>query len=181
MTTLATQETAPRPSRIGMWIGLGVIALCVAVVAFAASQRPDEISLAAAENRKQVDIGQLVYQRNCMACHGVKLKGKPSWEVNSPKEAGIPLSADGVTWHLSDSHLFEAIATGIRTKDGKSQRIHDKGYGKVMGGKLTDQEIWALIAYFKTTWTARQIESQKETNLRSRPAAAPTSPPVGGK
>jgi mono/diheme cytochrome c family protein len=171
MTTQATQGTAPRHSRVGQWVGLGVIVLCVAIIGYIATQRPAEISLADAQNRKQVDLGQLTYQQNCMACHGVKLKGKPSWEVASPKQAGIPLSADGTTWHLSDRHLFDAIATGQRIKAGKTTQIHDTPYAKAQGGRLTDQEIWALIAYFKTTWTARQIESQKETGLRERPAA----------
>tara|TARA_R110001592_G_scaffold62432_5_gene191102 strand:+ start:765 stop:1292 length:528 start_codon:yes stop_codon:yes gene_type:complete len=171
MTTQATQGTAPRHSRVGQWVGLGVIILCVAIIGYIATQRPAEISLADAQNRKQVDLGQLTYQQNCMACHGVKLKGKPSWEVASPKQAGIPLSADGTTWHLSDRHLFDAIATGQRVKAGKTTQIHDAPYAKAQGGGLTDQEIWALIAYFKTTWTARQIESQKETGLRERPAA----------
>ena len=148
-----------------------MIVLCVAIIGYIASQRPAEISLADAQNRKQVDLGQLTYQQNCMACHGVKLKGKPSWEVASPKQAGIPLSADGTTWHLSDRHLFDAIATGTRVKGGKTDRIHDTAFGKAQGGRLTDAEIWALIAYFKTTWTARQIESQKETGLRERPTA----------
>jgi len=171
MTTQATQGTAPRHSRIGQWIGLGVVVLCVAIIGYIATQRPAEISLADAQNRKQVDLGQLTYQQNCMACHGVKLKGKPSWEVASPKQAGIPLSADGTTWHLSDRHLFDAIATGRRVKAGKTTQIHDTPYAKAQGGRLADQEIWALIAYFKTTWTARQIESQKETGLRERPTA----------
>ena len=171
MMTQATQGTAPRHSRIGQWIGLGVVVLCVAIIGYIATQRPAEISLADAQNRKQVDLGQLTYQQNCMACHGVKLKGKPSWEVASPKQAGIPLSADGTTWHLSDRHLFDAIATGRRVKAGKTTQIHDTPYAKAQGGRLADQEIWALIAYFKTTWTARQIESQKETGLRERPAA----------
>lgn len=171
MTTQATQVTAPRHSRIGQWIGLGVIVLCVAIIGYIASQRPAEISLADAENHKQVEVGQLTYQQTCMACHGVKLKGKPSWEVGSAKQAGIPLSADGTTWHMSDRHLFDAIATGTRVKGGKTDRIHDTAFGKAQGGRLTDAEIWALIAYFKTTWTARQIESQKETGLRGRPTA----------
>ena len=173
MTTQATQGTAPRHTRIGQWVGLGVVVLCVAIIGYIATQRPAEISLADAQNRKQVDLGQLTYQQNCMACHGVKLKGKPSWEVASPKQAGIPLSADGTTWHLSDRHLFDSIATGQRIKAGKTTQIHDTPYAKAQGGRLSDQEIWALIAYFKTTWTARQIESQKETGLRERPAAAP--------
>jgi mono/diheme cytochrome c family protein len=171
MTTQATQMTAPRHSRIGQWVGLGVIAICVAVVGYIASQRPAEISLADAQNRKQVDLGQLTYQQNCMACHGVKLKGKPSWDVASAKQAGIPLSADGTTWHISDRHLFDAIATGQRVKAGETKKIHDTAFAKSQGGRLTDNEIWAMIAYFKTTWTARQIESQKETGLRERPAA----------
>jgi len=171
MTTQATQVTAPRHSRIGQWIGLGVIVLCVAIIGYIASQRPPENSLADAQNRKQVDLGQLTYQQTCMACHGVKLKGKPSWEVGSSKQAGIPLSADGTTWHMSDRHLFDAIATGVRVKAGKTTQVHDAPFAKTQGGRLTDQEIWALIAYFKTTWTARQIESQKETGLRERPTA----------
>ncbi|PIW26718.1 MAG: hypothetical protein COW30_13605 [Rhodospirillales bacterium CG15_BIG_FIL_POST_REV_8_21_14_020_66_15] len=171
MTTRVT-HTDPVTSRLGLWIGLGAIALCFAIVGFIAANRPAEQSLAAAENRKQVDLGQLTYQQNCMACHGVKLKGRPSWEVSSSKQAGIPLSADGTTWHLSDRHLFDAIATGVRVKAGETKRIHDKGFAQSAGGRLSDQEVWALIAYFKTTWTARQVESQKETSFRERPEPA---------
>lgn len=170
MTTQATHTAAPRYSKVGLWIGLAIIGLCIAVIGYAASQRPTEISLADAENQKQVEIGQLTYQRTCMACHGVKLKGKPSWEVASAKQAGIPLNADGTTWHISDRHLFDAIATGVRVKGGKTKKIHDDPFAASKGGRLSDQEIWALIAYFKTTWTARQVESQKETGLRERPS-----------
>ena len=164
--TQATQ-TAPDRSRVGQWIGLGVIAICVALVGYIAVNRPAEQSLAAIENQKQVEVGQLVYQQNCMGCHGVKLKGMPSWEVATRKQAGIPLSADGTTWHMSDKQIFASIATGERVKGGKTEQIHDTAFQQ----RLTGKEIWGLIAYFKTTWTARQIESQKETSLRERPAA----------
>lgn len=174
MTKQATQTPAPRHSRLGLWFGLAAVVLCVAIVGYIDSQRPDQISLADAENRKQVELGEQTYQQNCLACHGLKLKGKPSWEVESAKQAGIPLSADGTTWHLSDRHLFDAIATGQRIKAGTTKQIHDTAYGKAQGGPLSDQEIWALIAYFKTTWTVRQIESQKETDLRERPAVPAT-------
>ena len=170
--TSEAMQTAPKHSRLGLWFGMGVVAICIATVGFIAANRPAEQSLAAVENKKQGDLGQLTYQRNCMACHGVKLKGKPNWEVENAKQAGIPLSADGTTWHLSDQRLFDAIATGTRVKGGKSERIHDTAYGDAQGGKLSEQEIWALIAYFKTTWTARQFESQKETSLRERPVGS---------
>jgi mono/diheme cytochrome c family protein len=175
MTTPATQ-VSPKHSRVGLWVGLAAIAACVAIVGYISANRPAEQSLAAIENQKQVELGQLTYQQNCMGCHGVKLKGKPSWEVASPNQAGIPLSADGTTWHMSDNHLFDAIATGERVKAGKTTRVHEQAYAKSAGGRLTDNEIWALIAYFKTTWTVRQIESQKETSLRERPENATGQP-----
>jgi mono/diheme cytochrome c family protein len=171
MTTEA-MRTAPKHSRIGLWFGLGAILLCIAAVAFIAANRPAGQSLATVENKKQVELGEATYQKTCLACHGLKLKGKPSWEVETAKQAGIPLSADGTTWHLSDQRLFDAIASGVRVKGGKTKRIHDTAFGAAQGGKLSDKEIWALIAYFKTTWTARQFESQKETSLRERPVGS---------
>jgi len=154
-------------SRVGLLTGLAAVLLCVAVVGYIASQRPAEQSLAAAENKAQVDLGQLIYQQNCMACHGVKLKGRPSWEVASAAQAGIPLNADGITWHLSDNRLFQAIKEGVRVRGDETKRIHEDK----VGAALADKQVWALIAYFKTTWTARQVESQKETTLRERPAS----------
>lgn len=153
-------------SRAGLWIGLAAVALCVIVVGIIAAQRPKEQSLAAASNKAQVDLGQLTYQQNCMSCHGTKLKGKANWELAPGEKPGIPLNADGITWHLSDTHLFQAIKDGVRVRGAESKRIHDDKVGAV----LTDKQVWALIAYFKTTWTARQVESQKETSLRERPA-----------
>ena len=94
-------------------------------------------------------------------------------QVTSNKQAGIPLNADGLTWHMSDWHLHDAVATGIRVRDGETKRIHDTAFGKAQGGPLSDKEIWALLAYFKTTWTARQVESQKEQTLREHPDKVP--------
>lgn len=159
---------APTHSRVGAWVGLGVIAACVAVGVYLSVNRPVEQTLASEENRKQVELGEKTYQRVCISCHGMKLSGKPTWApgVTSKKQAGIPLNADGLTWHLSDNHLYATIATGLRVEGKDKRQVHDAGFA----GVLSEREIWALIAYFKTTWTARQLASQKETTLRERPA-----------
>lgn len=164
----APSPSAPSYSRVGLIVGGGAMVLCIAVLIYIAGHRPTLDSKADQDNRELVDLGRLTYQQTCMACHGDRLKGKPTWHktVESQDQAGTPLNADGVTWHLSDPRLFGAIKTGERFKDGKTKRIHAEPFD----GKLSDDKIWALIAYFKTTWTARQVESQKETTLRERAA-----------
>ena len=159
---------APTHSRVGMWVGLAAVAACLAVGGSIAAHRPAPQTLASEDNRAQVKLGETTYFRACASCHGNRLDGKPTWApgVTSNKQAGIPLNADGLTWHLSDQHLFNAIAKGLRVEGKNERRIHDKGFA----GILSDREIWALIAYFKTTWTARQVESQKETSMREHPA-----------
>ncbi len=160
----APSGEAPASSRAGLWVGLAVTAFCIAVITYIAVTRPTGTSLADAENKAQVDLGRVTYQQHCMDCHGERLKGKPTWHrtIKSQNQAGTPLNADGVTWHLSDQRLFSAIATGVRVKGEKTKQIHDVPFA----GTVSDDEIWALIAYFKTTWTARQLHSQQETTLR---------------
>ncbi|MEK9672317.1 MAG: c-type cytochrome [Rhodospirillaceae bacterium] len=163
----AKASSSPEFSRVGLFAGLGAVVACVAVIGYIAATRPPVDTAANEKNQAQVTMGGTTYQKFCLECHGDRLKGRASWDraIHMREQAGIPLNADGVTWHLSDQRLFGAIATGDRVKNGKSERIHKDGYA----GKLSDAEIWALIAYFKTTWTARQLLAQQESTQRERP------------
>ena len=159
-----TQPQVPTHTPVGMWVGMAALAATMAVAGYIMAHRAPVQTLASMKNHQQVVLGEQTYMRACVSCHGIKMSGKPTWApgVTSNKQAGTPLNADGLAWHLSDQHLFNAIATGIRVEGKNTRRIHDEGFA----GKLSDKEIWALIAYFKTTWTARQVDSQKETTLR---------------
>jgi mono/diheme cytochrome c family protein len=77
-----------------------------------------------------------------------------------------PHDATGHTWHHPDSALF-----GI-TKEGLSPgKYAPRGYQSDMpafGGVLTDEEIWAVLAYIKSTWPPRELAYQREVDRQSR-------------
>ncbi|MEM9440543.1 MAG: cytochrome c [Pseudomonadota bacterium] len=107
----------------------------------------------------QVAFGSRVYARICANCHGVELDGQLGWE--KPLKDGTRLapahSAAGETWQHSDAKLFEVVKVGGETlqPDGKVSRM--PGFGD----KLTDDEIWAVIAFIKSTWPTNVQEVQQ--------------------
>jgi len=116
-----------------------------------------------------VALGAKVYARNCAACHGVKLEGRPDWRkrlVNGRLPAP-PHDDSGHTWHHPDELLF-AI-----TKDGLVPPFAPRDYQSDMpafGGVLSDEEIWAVLAYIKGQWSAqvRQIRAEMLAGARRR-------------
>ena len=103
-----------------------------------------------------VALGRTVYAQYCASCHGAKLEGQPNWRVRLPngRLPAPPHDESGHTWHHPDRVLF-AI-----TKNGLVAPYAPKGYESDMpafGGKLTDEEIWVVLAYIKSHWTSREV------------------------
>lgn len=108
-------------------------------------------SYADAEDAGLVALGQRTYATHCASCHGAKLEGQPSWQERKPdgKLPAPPHDASGHTWHHPDRQLFEI------TKRGVSGIV--PGYQSDMPAYaeiLSDREIWAVLAYIKSTWPA---------------------------
>jgi mono/diheme cytochrome c family protein len=110
----------------------------------------------------QVAFGSRIYARICANCHGAELDGQLGWE--QPLKDGTRLapahSAEGETWQHADATLFEVVKVGGETlkPDGGASRM--PGFGD----KLTDDEIWAVIAFIKSTWPSSVQEAQQSAS-----------------
>ena len=113
-------------------------------------------------NRDQVARGQRVYEAQCAACHGARLEGQPNWRERLPsgRFPAPPHDATGHTWHHSDQLLFNITKYGI-------ERYAPPDYESDMpafGGALSDDDIWAVLAYIKSTWPEETRKWQAEVN-----------------
>ena len=120
--------------------------LLAMVFAISCSERPK----ADPSNAEQVALGERVYQAQCASCHGANLEGQPNWRerLATGKLPAPPHDPSGHTWHHSDALLFAITKHGI-------DRYAPPGYQSDMppfAGRLTDEEIWAVLAYIKSTW-----------------------------
>ena len=119
-----------------------------------------------ANNAEQVRLGRQIYARECAACHGDKLQGQPNWRRRRPdgRLPAPPHDETGHTWHHSDDVLF------VLTKRGP-QAFARPGYQSDMpayGGKLTDREIWSVLAFIKSRWPRHVRERQDASTRRAR-------------
>ena len=104
----------------------------------------------------RVALGAKVYAQHCAACHGANLEGQPQWRErrDDGRLRAPPHDESGHTWHHPDYVLF-AI-----TKNGAVPPYAPKDYESDMpafGGKLADEEIWAVLAYVKSHWRSREV------------------------
>jgi mono/diheme cytochrome c family protein len=122
--------------------GLFALALTVA----ACTEQPK----ANPSDAEQVARGKQIYVTQCATCHGMTLEGQPNWRERLPngKLPAPPHDKSGHTWHHSDALLFDIVKNGI---EGHAP----PGYQSDMpafGARLTDAEIWSVLAYIKSTW-----------------------------
>jgi mono/diheme cytochrome c family protein len=108
-------------------------------------------------NARMVEIGLRIYSAECASCHGTKLEGQPSWQVRlaNGKLPAPPHDPSGHTWHHSDKVLFDI------TKKGPA--AYPDGYRTDMpafGGRLSDEQIAAVLAFIKSTWPAEILQRQ---------------------
>ncbi len=110
--------------------------------------------------------GEAIYAEQCATCHGAKLEGQPNWR--STDENGAPLApphdASGHTWHHDNMLLFSY------TKLGGTEALAQAGMSGFVsgmpgfGGTLTDDQIWDVLGFIRSTWPVRVQEMQASRN-----------------
>ncbi|WP_239025206.1 c-type cytochrome [Rhodoligotrophos defluvii] len=115
------------------------------------------------DDPRQVALGETIYQRYCASCHGARLEGQPNWRARKPdgRLPAPPHDATGHTWHHPDEQLFRI------TKSGLGPPLAPSGYESDMpafGGTLTDEQIWAVLAFIKSQWPAAIQARQTRLN-----------------
>ena len=111
-----------------------------------------------------VEMGNQLYQQNCATCHGIDGQGAQDWMIRGPEGRYPPPAHDstGHTWHHSDGLLFQYVKQG-----GASLNIPKFESGMPpFEGKLSDEEIRAVILYLKTLWEPEQREYQARASER---------------
>lgn len=119
-----------------------------------------------AANARQVALGTQVYRDHCASCHGANLEGQPNWTTRKPdgRFPAPPHDESGHTWHHPDDVLF-----GL-TKSGLKPPLAPAGYQSDMpafGGVLTDEQIWAVLAFIKSRWPEKIRARHSSLNERA--------------
>ena len=144
---------------------LAVAAVAGAVYLMPLGKNDGFIDPSADEGR--ITLGKTVYAANCAACHGANLEGQANWRerLANGRLPAPPHDKTGHTWHHPDRLLIDMVKNGL-----VPGRTAPPGYESDMpayAGKLTDDEIVAVIAYIKSTWPPKVLQAQKEVTLRN--------------
>ena len=132
-----------------------VMAICTPAVVQAQGLLPWQDPAAVAQ-------GRALYAENCASCHGAALEGAPDWR--SPGPDGLmpapPHDATGHTWHHPDHVLVDITRRGTEAVVGGGYQSAMPGFA----GALSDAEILATLAFIKSTWPRRVIETHDRIN-----------------
>ena len=146
-------------------IGL-VLAALLAGAGYLASERLR--APAAAPDPARLAEGLALYGEHCAACHGAELEGEPNWRRRKPDGLlpAPPHDATGHTWHHPDRQLFEITKLGTAALIGPSYQTAMGPFGEV----LSDDEIWAVLAYIKSRWPDKIRTRQAEIDALDKQA-----------
>lgn len=118
------------------------------------------------KNARVVETGEALYLAHCASCHGTELRGQPNWQEPLP-DGGYPApphDGSGHTWRHSDRELFEATKFGGAFSAAPDSVSHMPAFDNV----LSDDEIWAALAFVKSRWpTELQARQALLTRMRS--------------
>ncbi len=110
--------------------------------------------------------GRVLYGDHCASCHGINLEGQPNWQT--PDDNGVlpapPHDETGHTWHHDNQLLFEYTRLG---GEAALAVRGVTGFASGMPGfsdELTNNEIWDILAYIRSTWPDRVQEMQASRN-----------------
>jgi len=112
----------------------------------------------------QVARGQQVYLQRCASCHGPHAEGAPNWQQPDPHGNLPPPPHDdsGHTWRHGDAELAGVIRKGLRDPFNKTLELTMPPFGD----QLSDDDVAAVIAYFKSLWSPEHRRFQDEQSRR---------------
>lgn len=151
--------------RVQLWIGGG--ALVAVAVAIALAWLKPTTGGADITDAIQVSLGRTVYSENCASCHGARLEGQANWRRRKPdgKLPAPPHDETGHTWHHPDKQLFRITEIGVRPPLAPDGYMSDM---PAFGGVLADKEIWAVLAFIKSTWPQTTQLRQERRNRQAK-------------
>lgn len=90
--------------------------------------------------------GQRLFQAHCAQCHGEDAAGAANWRQPGAdgRYPAPPLNGTGHDWHHPTEVLMHMIRNGSPAGQGNMP---------AWGGKLSDDEIRAVIAWFQSLWS----------------------------
>jgi mono/diheme cytochrome c family protein len=120
-------------------------------------------------NREFVAAGKALYAKHCASCHGKNLEGQtPNWRQPLPDGSfpAPPHDASGHTWHHPDAMLFNVTKYSRTRSNDKSFKSNMPAFEKT----LSDDEIWSVLSYIKSTWPQTIRLRHDELNRQYKPA-----------
>ncbi len=115
---------------------------------------------------RDIASGAALYQDNCAACHGANLEGQPDWRIANPDGTlpAPPHDETGHTWHHDNRLLFDYTALGGQEALA-ARGIPDFQSGMPgFGETLSEEVIWDILAYIRSTWPAHVQEAHTARN-----------------
>lgn len=157
---------------VAVGIALGVVVSCGPVSAPPPAAPVATTNPLATPDPGEVAIGQQLYLQNCVACHRPNAEGAPNW--TQPDARGNlpppPHNDSGHTWRHGDTELASIIRNGQRDVFNKTPELTMPPFKD----RLSDEEIAAVISYFKSLWSPEHRRYQEEQSQRPpMPMATP--------
>ena len=117
-------------------------------------------------DNRDVENGMALYQEQCAACHGANLEGQANWRTAD--ENGVlpapPHDETGHTWHHDNQLLFDYVKQGGAASLAARGVSGFKSGMEGFEGVLSDDDIWDVLAYIRSTWPRRVQEVQSGRN-----------------
>ncbi|MDH4093361.1 MAG: c-type cytochrome [Betaproteobacteria bacterium] len=108
----------------------------------------------------RVALGERVYLQHCASCHGARLEGQPDWRrrLANGRLPAPPHDESGHTWHHPDAMNFAMTKHGLVPPHAPPNYESDM---PAFADKLSDDEIWSVLAFIKSRWTSREVREAR--------------------